>query len=290
MTYQKPSQAHNDDNADTASSLFLNTVTPPPPASLFSFGQGGGVPATKTKHSSVSMKAMVVTCVLLVTLAVIYGGRGGSISNNRGTLEDPPMWNKDLMLVDVQEEDQVQGRRCCPKDTDGCTSFHGGGAGSAGVGDVHCDTRGVPEGIICKPRVGGFCCDDSTSNHYTWWSVNLSSASAPVGCLQNSCFRCVDGSNCCHTQNGSRDSSCPSCECAGNYGSNVPCCGQEGTGTVSPSKQCPQSKPKCVNYVHNEHWGTCNADCAVCNDGSPCCHPPPLGGWNYHCPGCGASF
>jgi len=45
--------------------------------------------------------------------------------------------------------------------------------------------------------------------------------------------------------------------CAGNYGSSVPCCGEEGTGTVTPKNQCPQSKPNCVNYVFNETWGTC---------------------------------
>merc|ERR1711865_268795 len=45
--------------------------------------------------------------------------------------------------------------------------------------------------------------------------------------------------------------------CAGNYGSSVPCCGEEGTGTVLPKNQCPQSKPNCVNYVFNETWGTC---------------------------------
>jgi len=58
----------------------------------------------------------------------------------------------------------------------------------------------------------------------------------------------------------------PTTQCAGNYGTNVPCCSQEGTGTVSPQYQCPQSKPNCVNYVYNEHWGTC---VAACDGGCP---------------------
>ena len=49
----------------------------------------------------------------------------------------------------------------------------------------------------------------------------------------------------------------PTTKCAGNYGSNVPCCGQGETGTVSPQYQCPQSKPNCVNYAYKEQWGTC---------------------------------
>ena len=44
--------------------------------------------------------------------------------------------------------------------------------------------------------------------------------------------------------------------CAGNYGSIDPCCDQEGD-TVDPQWQCPQSKPTCVDYVYNDHWGFC---------------------------------
>merc|ERR1711865_1363144 len=58
----------------------------------------------------------------------------------------------------------------------------------------------------------------------------------------------------------------PTTLCAGNYGTNRPCCHQEGTGTVSPQYQCPQSKPNCVNYVYNKHWGTC---VEACDGGCP---------------------
>ena len=82
-------------------------------------------------------------------------------------------------------------------------------------------------------------------------------------------------------------------QCAGNYGSQNPCCDRtsvdpccDQVGSISlvlhsssfpwklgreitpiltnddaisvvPSYQCPQSKPTCVNYVYNHHWGTC---------------------------------
>ena len=67
MTYQK--LTHNDDNADEASSLFLAVA-------------GGGVPATKKKKNGVPMRAMIATCFLLGTLAVLYYGRGRSNTNH----------------------------------------------------------------------------------------------------------------------------------------------------------------------------------------------------------------
>ena len=48
----------------------------------------------------------------------------------------------------------------------------------------------------------------------------------------------------------------PTTQCAGDYGSNDPCCGQGG-GDVDLQFQCPHSKPTCVNYVYDHHWGTC---------------------------------
>ena len=71
MTYQKPNQTHDDDNADAneASSLLLPVAG----------GAGGGVPTIKKKNGG-PMRAMIATCCLLGTLAVIYGGRGSSRS------------------------------------------------------------------------------------------------------------------------------------------------------------------------------------------------------------------
>ena len=47
-------------------------------------------------------------------------------------------------------------------------------------------------------------------------------------------------------------------QCAGDYDSKIPCCDQKDDhGTVAPQFQCPQSKPTCVDYVYNDHFGYC---------------------------------
>ena len=101
-------------------------------------------------------------------------------------------------------------------------------------------------------------------------------------------FIIMDGVDSCSVRSGLDDT--PTYQkCAGNYGSNVPCCCQEGTGTVSPQNQCPQSKPTCVNYVYNKHWGTCEkATLCAGNYGSnvPCCSQEGTGTVSpqYQCP------
>ena len=84
MTYQKP--AHNDDNADEASSLL--TIVTAAPAPSFSLGQDGEA-KQKKKNGVPTMRAMIATtCFFLGTLAVIYSGRGSSTNNpTEGTLE-----------------------------------------------------------------------------------------------------------------------------------------------------------------------------------------------------------
>ena len=82
MTYQKISQTHDDE-----ASLLLTSVTASP-APSFSFGQGGGGGGggggflATMKKTVPTMRAMIVTCVLLGTLAMIYGGRGSSSSGS----------------------------------------------------------------------------------------------------------------------------------------------------------------------------------------------------------------
>lgn len=44
--------------------------------------------------------------------------------------------------------------------------------------------------------------------------------------------------------------------CAADYGSTSPCCGQGGTA-VQPAYQCPEAHPICTNYRLNQHWGNC---------------------------------
>ena len=86
MTYQKTSP--NNDNAEEESSL-LTIVTASPDPSL-SFGQeGGDVPATKKKNGGVPMRLMIATtCILLGTLAVLYGGRSSSHTRSGGLAAD----------------------------------------------------------------------------------------------------------------------------------------------------------------------------------------------------------
>ena len=48
----------------------------------------------------------------------------------------------------------------------------------------------------------------------------------------------------------------PTVECASDFGSSNPCCGQE-SDDVTAQWQCSQSKPTCVSYMYNIQWGTC---------------------------------
>lgn len=49
----------------------------------------------------------------------------------------------------------------------------------------------------------------------------------------------------------------PTVRCATHFGgSGEPCCDQDGD-VVAVEWQCSQSKPICVDYVYNDHWGTC---------------------------------
>ena len=51
----------------------------------------------------------------------------------------------------------------------------------------------------------------------------------------------------------------PSGACAADHNKSTPCCGQKsdpGT-TVPPAQQCPASKPTCVGYVYDHHYGHC---------------------------------
>ena len=75
MTYQNPT-LHYEDNADAdeSSSLFLTVADASPPSSL----RQDGVAATKKKNGVPTMRTMIATCFLLVTIAVLYYGRGSS--------------------------------------------------------------------------------------------------------------------------------------------------------------------------------------------------------------------
>ena len=47
-------------------------------------------------------------------------------------------------------------------------------------------------------------------------------------------------------------------ECAGDFGSSTPCCGQEGTGEVELAFQCPETRPTCTGYEFGRSWGDCS--------------------------------
>ena len=75
-------------------------------------------------------------------------------------------------------------------------------------------------------------------------------------------------------------------DCAADYGSTEPCCGNDGTGTVAPQYVCPSAKPFCVDYVYGSEWGKCTG-CDACKDSSMCCNPHDKF-FIYSCPGCGS--
>ena len=115
-----------------------------------------------------------------------------------------------------------------------------------------------PFGVVC-------CKDQWTSTGCELFS-HTSCLIAPAGLAGDTSGCEFVVNTCCRSSPESRVgtmdwpwSDCVVQKCAGNYGSNVPCCDQEGTGTVGPQYQCPQSKPNCLKYVYNETWGTCAA-------------------------------
>ena len=176
MTYQQKLNA-NDDNtdADEASALFL-TVADASSSSSSSLGQDDWV-ATKKNHG-VRMIVVVAICILLGTMVVIHGGSGSGRSNIRAP-DDTTMLNQDMMAVGVQEDEQVEGKGCCPEKDRWAEWKH------------------------------GKLCPDDIYDHHTQWFLG--------GCVRSSCFACEDGSHCClkNESNGGFDEgfdfSCPNC-------------------------------------------------------------------------------
>ena len=83
VTYQKQTQTHDDDNVDEASSLLTIATAAPSSSSSSSLRQDGV--ATTKKNGVPTMRAVIATCILLGTLAVIYSGcrsssRSGGLS------------------------------------------------------------------------------------------------------------------------------------------------------------------------------------------------------------------
>ena len=70
-------------------------------------------------------------------------------------------------------------------------------------------------------------------------------------------------------------------QCAGNYNSAMPCCGNPETGSVAQAYQCPETAKYCHGYLYDNYWGTCSSlpdppaqqqQCqADYNSPTPCC-------------------
>ena len=122
MTYQKQSQTHDDETSS------LLTSVPAAPAPPFSFGQGGGGVTTTKKTNGVPMRAMIATCVLLGTLAVIYYGGTGASSNTHRRVGTPSLPSsasslsslRTAALEDSPEDKVVDGGFQCYPHGDVC--------------------------------------------------------------------------------------------------------------------------------------------------------------------------
>ena len=129
MTYQTPTQTHDVDNIDEASSLLTIMTASPAPSSAV---RQDGVASTKKENDGVPMRTMIVTtCFVLGTIAVIYGGSGSS-SNNGDVLYDS---STDYCFKSTTVD------QYCWYPTDRFPK--GPWKGVSGVGDNHC-------GLMCN--------------------------------------------------------------------------------------------------------------------------------------------
>ena len=113
MTY--PTQTHEDNNVDEASSLLIVATASP----SFSFGHDGV--ATTKKKNGVSMRAMIATtCFFLGTLAVIYYGRGSSNSSSNSNTDRTDGTSEALLLGHNQAALEVYEPYYDPDNGDYC--------------------------------------------------------------------------------------------------------------------------------------------------------------------------
>ena len=112
--------------------------------------------------------------------------------------------------------------------------------------------RGNPFGTC----LNGTVCGPGMSCTYDHFCYDNAPEGAPCG-NDGDGLECVAGCVC----NFSTDYKFFMCRltgrCAANYGSTEPCCYQEFSPEPNYQCQCPHSEPTCVNFVQNEHWGTC---------------------------------
>ena len=133
--------------------------------------------------SPLSMKSIM--CALIVISVTLVLHHWTTTTTTSTTSASPPldtMLNQDIVLVDVQAQEQLPGKWCCPRDRDGCKAVKPGGIFNY-MPNVECETDTLPNGTVCKPRIGGHCCADKTSSQYHWQYVWVGHK---TGCLKSS--------------------------------------------------------------------------------------------------------
>ena len=109
---------------------------------------------------------MITTCVLLINLAMIYSS---SRRSDHAPAATTTTLNKDVLLVGVHEEEQVEGARCCPENQDGCIARKGAyGFTICADEDGSNKWKDLGNGTMCEPKLGGHCCGHETFDHYSW--------------------------------------------------------------------------------------------------------------------------
>ena len=129
-----------------------------------------------------SKKIIILSSLIVISVTLVLHRM--TTTTTTTTSVSPPldtMLNQDMELVGVQAQEQLPGKWCCPRDLDGCTSNF--------QHNTYCDKeygkrfKTLPNGTVCKPRIGGHCCADSTSSQYHWQFVWVGHK---TGCLKSS--------------------------------------------------------------------------------------------------------
>ena len=288
MTYQKPFQTHDDDNADEASSLLLT--------------------ATKKKHG-VPRRAMIATaCVLLCTLAVIYGGRGSSSSNNSNTNRtDGSSISAALLLGHNQAAPVAKYGGDCRNTPTYCDRAR------VSENVVHCYCKGPWFGDEDAPpkSFNAHLCRDKRCSEQVyldfpdWCSSDYmrrfggcsGGCSGTYDCL-NLNFHCAEGEYCEMECTGKNSCVGLTMYCADNQVCELKCNGRGscvnakvtcGKGTVAQSDGYNHG---CVLAGTAEYCDSPiqpQTKCFKCVSGENCCFAK-KGRWDFSCPRCEGSF
>ena len=142
----------------------------------------------KIDHLSSSLSPLstkIIMCSLVVSFVTL---RLQHTTTTTTTSASPPldtMLNQTMMLVGVQAQEQLPGKWCCPRDLDGCKSYKTDPFIHYCNGPVYKKHKykTLPNGTVCKPRIGGHCCSDSIAKQYHWQYVCVG---CHTGCVKSS--------------------------------------------------------------------------------------------------------